>query len=169
MESINENVEMSKMKCSSCNVSRDIQWFGDNGRNGCFKTCSKCRASKKKSREKRKENSRGSSTTRDHWMFDGWKNMTAELLEPMTYAEKCAIHICGSTVVSRLNIEYMCEKIHLYCGPDPSIPNEETGDTDVGTVLSEESIDVYMKDRGGDFKVKLGDTWAEIRENIHCC
>jgi hypothetical protein len=26
-----------------------------------------------------------------------------------------------------------------------------------------------MKDRGGDFKVKLGDTWAEIRENIHCC
>jgi hypothetical protein len=40
---------------------------------------------------------------------------------------------------------------------------------EVGTVLSEETIDVYMKDRGGDFKVKLGDTWAEIRENIHCC
>ena len=169
MESINENVEMSKIKCSSCNVSRDVQWFGDNGKNGCFKTCSMCRASKKRSRDKKKENSRGSSTVRDHWLHDGWYDMTAELLEPMTYNERCDIHICARTVVSRLNILYICEKIHSYCGLDPSSSNEEAGTADVGTVMSEETIDVYMKDRGGDFKVKLGDTWAEIRETIHCC
>jgi hypothetical protein len=131
-----------------------------------------CRASKKRSREKKKQNSRGSSTVRDHWLHDGWADMTAELLEPMTYDERCAIHICARTVVSRLNIEYICEKIHKYCDPcDPDLllPIEEINGAEVGTIMTEETIDVYMKDRGGDFKVKLGDTWAEIRENIHCC
>jgi hypothetical protein len=115
------------------------------------------------------ENSTQGSTIRDHWLNNGWGDMTAELLEPMTYDERCNIHICATTVVSRLNIVYICAKIHKYCGADPSLHNEETGTTEVGTILSEETIKVYLMERGGDFEVKLGDTWAEIRENIHCC
>ena len=55
MESINEY--LPKMKCSSCEVSREFVEFGPNGRGGCFKTCMKCREGKKKSRGK-KENSK---------------------------------------------------------------------------------------------------------------
>jgi hypothetical protein len=119
-------------------------------------------------KEEEKEHSTQSSTNRDHWLNNGWAAMTAELLEPMTYDERCAIHICATTVVSRLNIEYICKKIHKYCGPDP-LHLQEIGASEVRTILSEETIKVYLTNRGGDFEVKLGDTWAEIRENIHCC
>ena len=113
MESINEN--LPNMECSSCKVSREFAEFGPNGRDGCFKTCTKCREAKKRLRAKtaNSNTSKGSnpesepsssSTCRDHWLDDGWANMTAELLEPMTYDERCAIHICQTTAVSRLNI-----------------------------------------------------------------
>ena len=182
MESINES--LPTMKCSSCKVSREFIHFGPNGRNGCFKTCLNCRVNKKKSRDKKANSktnegsnpesepavsaSSASSTCRDHWLYDGWADMTAELLEPMSYDERCAIHICQTTAVTRLYIFFICEKIIKYCGRDPSLPFEETGSVEVGTIMDTETIEVHLPDRGAHFTVKLGDTWGEIRENIHC-
>ena len=109
MESISEN--LPKMKCSSCRVSRELAEFGPNGRNGCFKTCQKCREQKKRSREKKANSIQSQRSnpvlTIDDFVRDGWAGMTAELLEPLTYDERCAIHIAMSTVVSRLNIFQM--------------------------------------------------------------
>jgi hypothetical protein len=47
-------------------------------------------------------------------LHDGWADMTAELLEPMTYNERCDIHICARTVVSRLNIEYIYVRRYIH-------------------------------------------------------
>ena len=94
--------------------------------------------------------------------------MTAELLEPLTHEERCAIRITRNTVVSKLNIFYICENIIRYCGPDPSVPIEETGSVPVGTIMGPESIEVHLPDRGAHFTVNIGDTWREIREDLHC-
>ena len=118
MESMSEH--LPNMKCSCCKVSRELPELGPNSRNGCFKTCTICRASKKKSRDnKAKSNSNQGSNpeselvvssssasvlTINGFLNDGWANMTAELLEPLMYEERCAIHIEINTVVTRLNI-----------------------------------------------------------------
>ena len=96
--------------------------------------------------------------TINDYLNDGWANMTAELLESPTYEETCAIHIDMNTVVSRLNIFFIGQKIHKYCGPDPSLPIEQTGEVPVCTVLDTETIEVHLPDRGGHFTVNLGDT-----------
>ena len=180
MESINE-IE-NKIKCSSCKVSRESMEFEICGPGACFKTCHNCRKRKKNARAKKSNSSSSSgfdlvisssspasSTIRDHWLLDGWADMTPELLEPMTFDERCAIHICMTTVVSRLNIFFITRQIHKYCGRDPSLPFDETGEVPVGTVMDEETIEVVLPDREGHFTVKLGDTWGEVRENLHCC
>ena len=170
MESISEN--LPKNKCSSCGCLRELAEFGPNGRNGCFKTCQKCRENKKRSRDKKANSIQSQRSnpvlTFDDFVRDGWAGMTAELLEPMTYEERCAIRINLDTVVSRLNIFFICENIIRYCGPDPSVPIEETGSVEVGTIMGTETIEVHLPDRGAHFTVNLGDTWGEIRENIHC-
>jgi hypothetical protein len=35
--------------------------------------------------------------------------------------------------------------------------------------MDRETIEVCMSERGGHFTVKLGDTWADVKEGIHCC
>ena len=90
--------------------------------------------------------------------------MTAELLEPLTYEERCAIHIDMNTVVSRLNIFFICERIIRYCGPDPI---DNTGSVEVGTIMDTETIEVHLPDRGGHFTVNLGDTWGDTREQTN--
>ena len=95
--------------------------------------------------------------------------MTAELLATMTYDERCAIHIAMNTVVSKLNILFICENIIRYCGPDPSLPIEEAVTIEVGTFMCPETIEVHFPDRGGHVTVSLRDNWGDIRENIHCC
>ena len=167
METISE--ELPKKKCSSCGCLRELCDFGPNGRNGCFKTCQKCRGNKKKSRDK-KANSKKSEPvlTLDDYVRDEWADMTAELLESLTYEEKCAIRFNKDTVVTKLNILFMCQNIIRYCGPDPSVPIEETGSVPVGTIMGPETIEVHLPDRGAHFTVNIGDTWREIRENIHC-
>jgi hypothetical protein len=99
------------------------------------------------------------STTREHWLGDGWADMTAELLNDMTYEQIVEIHICATTRVSELNIFWICEKILRYCG----------NDLVVRTCVSSKEIEVWMTERGGGFTVELGDTWFEIREQLHCC
>ena len=119
MESISEN--LPKKKCSSCGCLRETEEFEKCGPGACFKTCLKCRENKKRSRANKanSKTSKGSnpesepsssSTCRDHWLDDGWAKMTAELLEPMTYDERCAIHICQTTAVSRLNIFFSVKR-----------------------------------------------------------
>ena len=174
------------MKCSSCKVSREFSEFGPNCRGGCFKTCTNCRANKKKSRDKKANSSNKGSSSLSHpdsepavsttsgltfndYLNDGWAGMTAELLEPMTYEERCAIHIDMNTVMTRLNIFFMCERIIRYCGRDPSKPFDETGSVPVGTIMGTHTIEVHLPDRGAHFTARLGDTWGDIRENIHCC
>ena len=90
---------------------------------------------------------------------DKWALMTCEALDVLSYEEKKAIPINLTTVVSMLNIEFINEKIIKYCG----------NDQECKTIMDTETIRVWMTERGGDFEVKLGDTWAEVRENIHCC
>ena len=170
METISEN--LPKQKCSSCGCLRELSDFGPNGRDGCFKTCLKCRASKKKSRDKKANSNKSQSAkpvlTIDDYIPDEWAGMTAELLEPLTFEERCAIRIHRDTVVSKLNIFSICKNIHRYCSRDPSVPIEETGEVPVGTIMDTETIEVHLPDRGAHFTVHLGDTWGEIRENIHC-
>ena len=95
MESISEN--LPKKKCSSCGCLRELAEFGPNGRNGCFKTCQKCRENKKRSREKKANSIQSQRAnpvlTLDDYVRDGWAGMTAELLEPLTYEERCDIYI----------------------------------------------------------------------------
>ena len=171
MESISEHLPTNK--CSSCRVSRELTEIGPNGRNGCFKTCQKCREHKKRTREKKANSIQSQRSnpvlTIDDFVRDGWAGMTAELLEPMSYEERCAIRINLNTVVSRLNIFFICENIIRYCVRDPSLRIEETGSVPVGTIMDTETIEVHLPDRGAHFTVKLGDTWRDIRENIHCC
>jgi hypothetical protein len=96
---------------------------------------------------------------REHWIGDGWADMTEELLKPMTYEQKEQIHICATTRVSELNIFWICEKIIRYCGDDLV----------VNTALTKDTIEVWVTERGGEFTVEIGDTWFEIREQLHCC
>ena len=171
MESINENLEI--MKCSSCSVSRDKAEFEKCYPRTYFKTCRKCRETKKRSRAKKADLIQNQMMepilTIDDYLTDEWANMTAELLETMTFEEKCEIPICMHTKVSRLNILFIGQKIHKYCEGDTRLPFEERGEVPVCTVLDTETIEVHLPDRGGHFTVKHGDTWADIRENIHCC
>ena len=118
MESISEIAQI--IKCSSCKVSREAVEFEKCGPGACFKTCQKCRDNKKRSRaNKANSNSNQGSNpeselvvssssasvlTINGFLNDGWANMTAELLEPLMYEERCAIHIEINTVVTRLNI-----------------------------------------------------------------
>ena len=170
METISEN--LPKKKCSSCGCLRELSEFGPNGQNGCFKTCQKCRANKKKSRDKKANSNKSQSAkpvlTIDDYIPDEWAGMTAELLEPLTFEERCDIRIHRDTVVSKLNIFFICKNIHRYCSRDPSVPIEETGEVPVGTMMDTDTIEVHLPDRGAHFTVHLGDTWGEIRENIHC-
>jgi hypothetical protein len=99
------------------------------------------------------------STVRDHWLGDGWADMTAELLKDMTYEQILEIHICATTRVSELNIFWIGEKILRYCG----------NDLVVKTFVSSDEIEVWITERGGGFTVELGDTWFESREQLHCC
>jgi hypothetical protein len=160
--------------------------FKDVSRQQYFKTCELCRTSKKKYRDKKrgaveeeeKEASTKSksssssgeaassstdekpeSTVREHWLVDGWADMTAELLNDMTYGQILQIHICATTRVSALNMFWIGEKILRYCG----------NDLVVKTAVSSDEIEVWITERGGGFTVELGDTWFEIREQLHCC
>jgi hypothetical protein len=99
------------------------------------------------------------SSVREHWIGDGWADMTEELLKPMTYEQKEQIHICATTKVSALNMFWICEKIIRYCRDDLT----------VHTKLTKDTIEVCITERGGEFTVEIGDTWFEIREQIHCC
>jgi hypothetical protein len=168
-------------KCSSCKVVRDGVMFKDVKKYGCFKTCELCRNSKKKWRDKqsqdKKESSiksksssssgeavasstdeRPGSTVSEHWLGDGWADMTAEILDDMTYEQILKIHICATTTVSKLNIFWIGEKIMKYCGDDLV----------VATKVTEDTIEVRVTERGGEFTVEIGDTWFEIREQLHC-
>ena len=170
METISE--DLPKKKCSSCRCLRETEEFEKCGPGACFKTCQKCRENKKRSRANKAnliQSQKSEPTlTIDDYVQDGWSRMTAELLEPLTHEERCAIRITRNTVVTKLNIFYICENIIWYCGPDPSVPIEETGSVPVGTIMDTETIEVHLPDRGAHFTVHLGDTWGEIRENIHC-
>jgi hypothetical protein len=54
MESVKEVLDSNpKRQCSSCNVVRNEILFWDTPGNKYFKTCEKCRISKKKYREKK--------------------------------------------------------------------------------------------------------------------
>jgi hypothetical protein len=99
------------------------------------------------------------STKREHWLVDGWADMTAELLNDMTYEQILEIHICATTRVSELNIFWIGEKILRYCGDDLVVK----------TAVSRTEIEVWITERGGGFTVELGDTWFEVREQLHCC
>jgi hypothetical protein len=83
--------------------------------------------------------------------------MTEELLKDMTYAQKERIHICATTEVTELNMYWICETTIHYCSEDP----------DVMTKLTADKIEVFITEREGHFTVNLGDTWFEVRENIH--
>ena len=170
METISE--ELPKKKCSSCGCLRELCDFGPNGRNGCFKTCQKCRGNKKKSRDKKANSNKSQKSepvlTLDDYVRDEWADMTAELLESLTFEERCAIRFNKDTVMTKLNMFFMCKNIHRYCGRDPSKPIEETGEVPVGTRIGTDTIEVHLPDRGADFTLHLGDTWGEIREDIHC-
>ena len=63
------------------------------------------------------------------------------------------------TVVSKSNLFFISEKINKYCGEDQECK----------TMMDTEIIRVWMTRREGYFEVKFGDTWAEVRENLHCC
>ena len=90
---------------------------------------------------------------------DKWALMTSEALDLLSYEEKEAIPIKLNTVVSKCNLFFMCEKIIKYCGED----------VECKTVMDTEKIRVWLTRRDGYFEVKFGYTWAEVRENIHCC
>ena len=127
METISEN--LPKKKCSSCGCLRELAEFGPNGRNGCFKTCQKCREHKKRSREKKANSIQSQRSnpvlTLDDYVRDGWAGMTAELLEPLTYEERCDmyryiyIYIHKDTVVSRLNILFSVKRFINIVAPTP--------------------------------------------------
>jgi hypothetical protein len=186
MESITETNNLNpNRQCSSCKVFRDMLLFKDIKKGDYFKTCELCRISKKKCRDKKRgaveEEKEGStksksssssgeaassstdekpaSTKREHWLVDGWADMTAELLKDMTYEQIQEIHICATTRVSELNIFWICEKILRYCG----------NDLVVKTFVSSDEIEVWISERGGGFTVQIGDTWFEVREQLHCC
>jgi protein required for attachment to host cells len=187
MESITEinNLNPSR-QCSSCKVFRDTILFKDIKKMDYFKTCELCRMTKKKYRDKKRgaveeekeekeastkskssssssssssSDSKPASTKREHWLVDGWADMTAELLKDMTYEQIVEIHICATTRVSELNIFWICEKIIAYC----------SNDLVVKTFVSDKEIEVWITERGGGFTVELGDTWFEVREQLHCC
>jgi hypothetical protein len=46
----------------------------------------------------------------------------------MSYAELEKIHICMTTVVSKLNIFWSCEKIIRYCGEGAAVMTKLTKD-----------------------------------------
>jgi hypothetical protein len=136
--------------------------FWDSKGGKSFKTCELCRNSKKNYRDKKrveeKESSiksksssssgeaassstdeRPVSTVREHWIGDGWADMTEELMKPMTYEQKEQIHICATTIVSKLNMFWICEKIIRNCGNDLTVQ----------TKLTKDKIEVYITERGG--------------------
>ena len=85
--------------------------------------------------------------------------MTREVLDTMSYAERKAVPINLNTVVNEMNI-WLCVRnlVTIICG-----------DCGVQTYRGEETVQVYITDREGHFRVTLGGTWREIRDNIHCC
>jgi hypothetical protein len=130
-------METITKKCNNCKKVLSVEVFGDNGKNGCFKTCDSCRAS---GRERKARAKFG-------------KDVKSEV-EPDFIIIPCNLN----TVVSRNNIFFINEKIH-----------DDFGDEIYGTAQDEETITIFMNinNTENDFEVKLGDTWGEIRENIH--
>jgi hypothetical protein len=90
---------------------------------------------------------------------DGWALMTLETLKLLSYRERAALPFNKDTVMTELNIFFFKLKIERYCGNDEPCTAE----------INKDIIEVWMPRIGGDFKVRVGDTWAEVRENIHCC
>ena len=63
------------------------------------------------------------------------------------------------TVVYKSNLAFFNERIIKYCG-------------DAGlckTIMDTDIIRVWLPEREGYVRVQLGDTWAKVRENLHCC
>jgi hypothetical protein len=164
-------METITKKCNNCKKALSVEVFGDNGKGECFKTCDSCRdsARERKARDKFrraveveqffKKDVKTEVVKLIETHVDEWALMSRESLDLLSYEEREAIPINPWTVVSELNIFFICEKIIKYCGDD----------AECTTVMDTETIQVFMTDRGGDFVVKHGDTWAEIREGIHCC
>ena len=132
MESIVTSMsEIPTMKWLTCRVVRSVVRFGDDGKGGCLKTCDKCTDTKKKSRD----------------------------VDMLSYDECCDIPTNPKTVVSEMNMFFVCEKIIKYCGDDAA----------VDTCVDIDTTEVWLTERGGHVKVKPGRAWAETRENIQCC
>jgi hypothetical protein len=77
----------------------------------------------------------------------------------MTCDEKEAIHICATTKVIGIHMMYICGKIRKYCGNDLAVE----------TRFYPDNIEVSVTERGGSFTVRIGDVWAHVREQLHCC
>ena len=125
MESI---AERPTKKCSSCSVVRSEPMFWDCKRACLFKTCEKCRSTKKKARDNKVYSLASSSSSslptpessgsQSSWTSaperpsssssssspDEWALMTSERLDAMPYEEICDIPTNINTVVSALNV-----------------------------------------------------------------
>ena len=166
-------METITKKCNKCKKALSVEVFGDNGKGECFKTCDTCRAAGRDSKarvkfEKDKKDEAWIEKTKakavkstgiKFYDEDKWALMTCEALDVLSYEEKKAIPINLTTVVSMLNIEFINEKIIKYCGDD----------VECKTIMDTGIIRVWLPEREGYFRVRLGDTWAKVRENIHCC
>ena len=122
--------------------------FGDNGKGECFKPCDACRVAGRASKARVK-------LEQDE---DKWALMTRESLDLLSYEEREAIPTNLDTVVSNLNIFFFGVNVDNYCEG-----------VEYTSIMDTEKIRVWMTRREGYFGVKFGDTWAEVRENIHCC
>ena len=166
-------METITKKCNKCKKALSVEVFGDNGKGECFKTCDTCRTAGRDSKarvkiEKDKTDEAWIENTKAKAMKttgikscdeDKWALMTREALDLLSYEEKEAIPINLNTVVSKSNIEFINEKIIKYCGDD----------VECKTIMDTGIIRVWLPEREGYFRVRLGDTWAKVRENIHCC
>jgi NAD-dependent SIR2 family protein deacetylase len=132
-------METITKKCGKCKKALSVEVFGDNGKNECFKTCDSCRASGRESKARAK-----------------FKTDVEKEVEPTFIIIPCNLN----TVVSRHNIYFINEKII-----------NEFGDEIYGTAQDEETITIYISidNTENNFKVNLGDTWGEVRENIQRC
>ena len=82
-----------------------------------------------------------------------------EALDLLSYEEQEDIPVNLYTVVSKLHLAFINEKIIKYCGDD----------VECKTIMDTGIIRVWLPEREGYFRVHIGDTWAKVRENLHCC